>query len=73
MRLTNSIRYMVVPNAEEAGWTIARAIEELVQLNEWQAYSYDREELIAMLDKAMGGRRLTRILAAVRNVVGNQA
>ena len=46
-------RYLVVPNAEEAGWTIGKAIEELVQLNEWQAYSYSREELIAMLDEAM--------------------
>ena len=46
-------RYMVVPNEEEAGWTIGKQIEELVQLNEWQAYSYSREELIVMLDKAM--------------------
>ncbi len=48
-------RYMVVPSAEEAGWTIDKAVEELVQLNEWQAYSYSREELIAILDKAMAG------------------
>ena len=48
-------RYMVVPSAEEAGWTIGKAVEELVQLNEWQAYSYSREELIAVLDKAMAG------------------
>lgn len=46
-------RYMVVPNAQEANVTIAKAIEELVQLNEYQAYSYSREELIAMLDKTM--------------------
>ena len=26
------------------------AIEELVQLNEWQAYSYDRDELVKMLE-----------------------
>ena len=49
-------RYMVVPNKEEAGWTIGKQIEELVQLNEWQAYSFSREELIAMLDKAMAGK-----------------
>ena len=48
-------RYMVVPNKEEAGWTIGKQIEELVQLNAWQAYSFSREELIAMLDKAMAG------------------
>ncbi len=48
-------RYLVVPSAEEAGWTIDKAVEELVQLNERQAYSYSREELIAVLDKAMTG------------------
>jgi len=47
-------RYMVVPNEQEAGWTIDKAIQELVQLNEWQAYSYTREELIEKLDAAMG-------------------
>lgn len=46
-------RYMVVPNEQEAGWTIDKAIEELVQLNEWQAYSYTREQLIEKLDAAM--------------------
>ena len=46
-------RYMVVPNEEEAGWTIRKQIEELVQLNEMQAYKYDRDELIAMLDEAL--------------------
>ena len=46
-------RYMVVPNEDEADRTIRKAIEELVQLNEWQAYSYDRDELVKMLDEAM--------------------
>jgi NAD(P)-dependent dehydrogenase (short-subunit alcohol dehydrogenase family) len=46
-------RYMVVPDEDEANWTISEHIEKLVQLNEWQAYSYSREELIAMLDKAL--------------------
>ena len=46
-------RYMVVPSEEEASWTINKAIEELVQLNEWQAYSYTREQLIEKLDAAM--------------------
>ena len=46
-------RYMVVPSEEEAGWTIDKAIAELVQLNEWQAYSYTREQLIEKLDAAM--------------------
>ena len=48
-------RYMVVPNADEADRTIRKAIEELVQLNDWQAYSYDRDELVKMLDEALSG------------------
>jgi len=47
------MRYMVVPNQTEAGWTIRKAIEELVQLNEGHAYSYDRKALIEMLDQAL--------------------
>ena len=43
-------RYMVVPDESEAAWAIGAHVEELVQLNQWQAYSYSREELIAMLD-----------------------
>lgn len=46
-------RYMVVPNAAEAEATIGKAIEELVQLNERQAYTYDRAALIEMLDAAL--------------------
>lgn len=46
-------RYMVVPNEQEAGRTIDKVIAELVQLNEWQAYSYSREQLIEKLDAAM--------------------
>ena len=46
-------RYMVVPNQSEAERTIGKAIEELVQLNENHKYSYNREQLIAMLDEAM--------------------
>jgi len=48
-------RYMVVPNQEEAGWTIAEVIKELVELNERQPYSYSREQLIEMMDAAMAG------------------
>ena len=46
-------RYMVVPSQDEAGYTIRKAISELVQLNEDQQYSYDRAALIEMLDEAM--------------------
>jgi len=47
-------RYMVVPNKEEAGWTINGAIRRMVQQNEQQAYTFSRDELIQMLDQAMG-------------------
>ena len=46
-------RYMVVPNEGEARWTIGTQMQELVQLNEWQAYSYSRDELIDILDETM--------------------
>lgn len=46
-------RYMVVPNQFEAEITIQKAIAELVQLNERHDYSYDRDELIALLDAAL--------------------
>lgn len=46
-------RYMVVPNEREGEITIRRAIEELTQLNERHAYSYDRDTLVKMLDEAL--------------------
>ena len=46
-------RYMVVPNEREAEITIRKAMQELVQLNEWQAYKYDRDALIAILDEVL--------------------
>ena len=46
-------RYMVVPNQREAEVTIRKAIEEMVQLNQDQPYSYDREALVRMLDEAL--------------------
>jgi hypothetical protein len=48
-------RYLVVPDEGEADLTIGTLFKELIQLNEWQAYSYSREELISMLDEAMAG------------------
>jgi NAD(P)-dependent dehydrogenase (short-subunit alcohol dehydrogenase family) len=46
-------RYMVVPNQDEAGWTIGAAIRRMVQQNEKQEHAFTREELIGMLDEAM--------------------
>jgi len=46
-------RYMVVPNREEAGWTIGQTMQRLAQRNERQEHAFSREELIAMLDSAI--------------------
>ena len=46
-------RYMVVPNARQAEVTIKAQIKRLVQLNEQQPYTYDREKLVQMLDDAL--------------------
>jgi len=46
-------RYMVVPNKGEAELTTRKFIEELAQLNQWHAYSYERDELVEMLDEAL--------------------
>jgi len=51
------LRYMVVPDAEQAQDTIKTQIEQLVQLNEGQPYTYDRAALIKMLDTALVGAR----------------
>ena len=50
-------RYLVVPNQEEAEITIRKQIEQLVQLNEGQPYTYDRNALVKMLDEALAGSR----------------
>ena len=46
-------RYMVTPDQREAEITIRKQIEQLVQLNERQPYSYDRDALVKMLDEAL--------------------
>ncbi len=50
-------RYLVVPNQEQAEITIRKQIEQLVQLNEGQRYTYDRNTLIKMLDEALAHAR----------------
>jgi NAD(P)-dependent dehydrogenase (short-subunit alcohol dehydrogenase family) len=46
-------RYMVVPNEQEAEFTIRAHIRRLVQLNEDQPYAFTRDELMEMIDEAM--------------------
>lgn len=46
-------RYMVVPDQFEAGLTINKIIQEMVQLNEGHEFSYSRDQLVEMLDQAL--------------------
>ena len=48
-------RYVVVPNEKEQEMTISTKINELVQLNQWGPYSYSRDQLVELLDKALAG------------------
>jgi len=54
---TPKLRYMVVPSEDQAADTIKAQIEQLVQLNEGQRYTYDRATLIKMLDAALKSAR----------------
>ena len=49
--------YLVVPNQEEADWTIRKIIEEMAELNADQEYSYTDGELIQMLKEATAAQR----------------
>jgi hypothetical protein len=46
-------RYLVVPNEQEANFTIRAHIRRLVQLNDDQPYEFSRDELAAMIDEAL--------------------
>ena len=50
-------RYLVVPEEHEAEITIRKQIEQLIQLNEGQPYTYERTALIKMLDDALAQAR----------------
>lgn len=51
------LRYMVVPNEQQAKATVSAALRRAVQLNQDQPYAYDREALILMLDAALDASR----------------
>jgi len=50
-------RYLVCPSEAEAQVVIYKQLNQLVQLNEGQRYTYDRESLIRMLDENLQGAR----------------
>ena len=56
LEATPKSRYMVVPEQI----TIRKQIEQLVQLNEGQPYTYDRDSLVRMLDEALAQARPRR-------------
>lgn len=43
-------RYLVVPRQVEAGWTIAKAIDEMLALNVGHEHSYTRDEIVQLID-----------------------
>lgn len=47
------LRYMVVPNQQQAGLTIRKLMSLTAQLNQGHQYSYSRDSLVAMLDQAL--------------------
>lgn len=55
--ITPKEHYMIVSSKPVAEVTIRKVIEELVRYNEGQKFSYDREELILMLDEELQGTR----------------
>lgn len=50
-------RYMIVPEQSQAEETIRGVVDVLVQLNEDQAYSYDRAALIRLVNDAAAKTR----------------
>jgi hypothetical protein len=42
--------YLVVPRQVEAGWTVAKVMEELLDINARHEHSYTRDELVAYID-----------------------
>ncbi len=53
-------RYMVTPNEEQARLTLSAALQRLLELNEDQPYSYDRDQLVALLDELLEKQRAGR-------------
>ena len=46
-------RYVVAPNKQTQARTISTKVRQLAELNQWGPYSYSRDELVQMLDKAL--------------------
>lgn len=49
-------RYVVTPNQQEQAYTISTKVRQLVELNQWGPHSYNRDQLVEMLDKAIADK-----------------
>jgi NAD(P)-dependent dehydrogenase (short-subunit alcohol dehydrogenase family) len=54
------MRYLVVPVQNQAAVAIRKLIDEIVQLNSDQKFSYDRDVLVKMLDDALARSKAKR-------------
>jgi short-subunit dehydrogenase len=54
------MRYLVVPAQNQAAIAIRKLIDEIVQLNQDQRFSYDRDALVKMLDDALARSKQKR-------------
>ena len=54
------LRYLVVPAQNQAAIAIRKLVDEIVQLNEDQKFTYDRDALVKMLDDALARSKQKR-------------
>jgi NAD(P)-dependent dehydrogenase (short-subunit alcohol dehydrogenase family) len=57
---TPKMRYLVVPVANQAAIPIRTLLDEIVQLNDGQKFTYDRDALVRMLDEALARAKQRR-------------
>jgi NAD(P)-dependent dehydrogenase (short-subunit alcohol dehydrogenase family) len=57
---TPKLRYLVVPAQNQAAVAIRKLVDEIVQLNQDQKFSYDRDALVKMLDDALARSKQKR-------------
>jgi NAD(P)-dependent dehydrogenase (short-subunit alcohol dehydrogenase family) len=57
-------RYMVVPDAQQASVAIKAQLQHLIEMNENQPYTYDRDMLVKMLDEELSSSRQRPLNAA---------
>ncbi len=66
-------RYLVVPEQAEAEMTTRRALQEVVQLKQGHAFSYSRDELVAMMDEVLQAEKEALISPPVTGISLHEA